>query len=63
MWQADVFSIGIALVDVLWNWLNWFYFLLFEVGLLVFVIDCMISVTVPRFYKDVYVKRFFSSHS
>ena len=37
-----VFSIGITLVDVLQNWLNWFHFLFLEGGLLVILIDCMI---------------------
>ena len=35
-------SIGITLVDVLQNWLNWFYFLFLEGGLLVILIDCII---------------------
>ena len=42
---AQVFSIGITLVDVHlnWlNWLNWFHFLILEGGLLVILIDCMI---------------------
>ena len=42
MWAAEVFSIGITLVDVLRNCLNWFHFLFLEGGLLVFLIDCMI---------------------
>ena len=42
MWPAKVFSIGITLVDVLQNWLNWFHFLFVQVGLLVILIDCMI---------------------
>ena len=37
-----VFSLGITLVDVLQNWLNWFHFLFLEVGLLIILIDCMI---------------------
>ena len=37
-----VFSISNTLVDVLKNWLNWFYFLFLEAGLLVILIDCMI---------------------
>ena len=37
-----VFSLGITLVDVLQNWLNWFHFLFLEEGLLVILIDCMI---------------------
>ena len=42
MWAAEVFSMGITLTDVLQNWLNWFHFPFLEVGLLVFLIDCMI---------------------
>ena len=42
IWPAQVFSIGITLVDVLQNRLNWFYFLFLEGGLLVILIDCMI---------------------
>ena len=42
MWPAQVSSIGITLVDVLQDWLNWFHFLFLELGLLVIVIDCMI---------------------
>ena len=34
--------IGITLVDVHLNWLNWFHFLILEGGLLVILIDCMI---------------------
>ena len=42
------------------NWLNWSYFLFLEEGLLIVLIDCMIFfVTIPRFYKDVYVNSFF----
>ena len=39
---ASVFSIGITLADVLQNWLNRFYFLFLEGGLLVILIDYMI---------------------
>ena len=38
---AEVFFIGITLVDVLQNWLK-FHFLFFEVGLLVILVNCMI---------------------
>ena len=38
----QVFPIGITLVDVLKNWLNWFHLLFLEEGLLVILIDCMI---------------------
>ena len=41
MWPAQVFSIGISLVDVLQNWLNKFHLFL-EGGLLIIRIDCMI---------------------
>ena len=36
------FSIGITLIDVHLNWLNWFHFLILEGGLLVILIDRMI---------------------
>ena len=39
---SQVISIGIALVDILQNWLSWFHFLFLEVGLLVILIDGMI---------------------
>ena len=35
-------STGVILIDVHLNWLNWFHFLVLEVGLLVILIDCMI---------------------
>ena len=41
--------------------LNWFHFLIFEVALLVILIDLSVSIT--RRYKDVYVNKFLSSHS
>ena len=37
-----VFSIGITLVDILQNWLNWFHLLFLKGGLLIILIDCMI---------------------
>ena len=40
--SLSLFSIGITLVDVLLNWLNWFHFLILEGRLLVILIDCMI---------------------
>ena len=40
--SLKVFSIGITLVDVLLNWLNWFHFLILEGGLLIVLIVCMI---------------------
>ena len=39
---ASFFSIGITLVYVHLNWLNWFHFFILEGGLLVILIDCMI---------------------
>ena len=42
MWPPQVFSIGITLVDVLQNCLNWFHLLFLQGGLLVILIDCMI---------------------
>ena len=41
MWLAEVFFIGITLVDVHLNWLNWFHFLFLEGGVLIILIDCM----------------------
>ena len=38
----EVFSIGITLVDVYLNWINWFHFLILEGNLLVILIYCMI---------------------
>ena len=46
-----IFSIGITLVDVHLNWLNWFHFLILEGGLLVERL-CDFSVTIPRCHKD-----------
>ena len=42
MWSVSVFSVGITLVDVLQNWLNWFHFLFLVGGLLIILTDCMI---------------------
>ena len=42
MWPAQVFSIGITLVDALQNCPNWFHFLFLERSLLVILINCMI---------------------
>ena len=39
MWPGYIFCIGITLVDVLQNWVNWFHFLFLEVGLLVILIN------------------------
>ena len=61
MWPAEVFSIGITLVHVLQNWLDWFLFLFLQGGLLVFLIDCIVFfITIPRCDKDVYVNSLFS---
>ena len=35
-------SFGITLVDVQLNWLNWFHFLIFQRGLLIILIYCII---------------------
>ena len=46
--SVQVVSISITLVDVHLNWLNWFYFLILDGGLLVILIDCLIFyVTIP----------------
>ena len=42
MWPAKVFSMGITLVNVLWNWLNWFHFLFVKGGILIILIGLMI---------------------
>ena len=42
MWPAKVFSIGITLINVLWNWLNWFHFLFVKGGILIILIGLMI---------------------
>ena len=60
------FLIGITLVDVHLNWLNWFHFLILVVGPLIIIISCMFFfffVTnlsqIPRCYGDVFVIIFF----
>ena len=62
MWRTKVFSIGIILVDVLQNWLNWSHVLFLEGDLLIIMIDRMIFL--PPFLDvtsmSVYVKSFFS---
>ena len=45
-------------MDVPLNWLNWFHFLILKGSLLVILMNCTISVTIPRCYKDVYVNNF-----
>ena len=43
MWPAKVFSKGITLVNVLWNWFNWFHFLFVKGGgILIILIGFMI---------------------
>ena len=60
MWPAKVFSIGIALMDVLQNWLNCLHF--FCRGRSARYSDRLhyFSVNIPRYYKNVYVKSFFA---
>ena len=38
----EVISIGVTLIDIYLNWLNRFYVLILEGGLLVILIDCLI---------------------
>ena len=40
--------VGITLVDILQNWLNWFHFLFLEGGLLITLIDCIIFLSTFR---------------
>ena len=40
--------VGITLVDILQNWLNWFHFLFLEGGQLIILIDCMIFLSTFR---------------
>ena len=58
--SLSLFSIGIILVDVHLNWLNWFHLLILKGVLLVMLIECIIFVS-PFLgcYKDVYVNSFF----
>ena len=55
-----VFSIGITLVDVIQNWLNWFCFPFLQ-GRSTHYSDRLhdFSVNNPRCYKDFYVNSFF----
>ena len=41
MWTSKEFSLGITLVDVHPNYLNWFDFIFVMGGLLIILIDCM----------------------
>ena len=40
--------VGITLVDIIQNWLNWFRFLFLEEGLLIILIDCIIFLSTFR---------------
>ena len=40
--------VGITLVDILQNWLNWFHFFFLEGDLLIILIDCMIFLSIFR---------------
>ena len=40
--------LGITLINILQNWLNWFQFFFFEGGLLIILIDCMIFLSTFR---------------
>ena len=62
MWLSKVFSIGITLVDVLQNWLNWFHFLFLK-GLLVIQIDCVIFLSPFLDVKGCLCQQVLSSHS
>ena len=55
------FSIGINLVDVHLDWLNWSHFLFPNGGLIVILTDSIVwfFVTIPRCYKDIYGNSFF----
>ena len=52
--SAAAFSIGIALVDVHVNWLNWFHFLILEGALLVILTDDMIFLSLLLNVKRMY---------
>ena len=59
MYPAEVSSIGVILVDVHLNWLNWFHVLILEVGLIRYSDRLRdFSVTISRCYKDVFVNSF-----
>ena len=62
MWSAQVFSIGITLVDVLQNWLNWFHFLFLVGGLLLVLTDCMIFLSPFLNVQGCLCQQFLSSH-
>ena len=52
--------VGITLLDILQNWLNWFHFL-FLLGRSSHYSDrlCDFSANILRWYKDIYVNSFF----
>ena len=62
MQPAEVFSVGIILVDIHLSWLNWFNFLILREVYSIFNNLLDFCVTNPRCYKDVYVNSF-SSHT
>ena len=53
--------VGITLINILQNWLNWFEFLFF-LGRSTHYSDRLYDffVNIPRWYKDVYVNSFFA---
>ena len=57
------FSIGITLIDVHLNWLNWFHFLFLEGGLLFILLDFMIFLSPLLDVTRMYISAFLSSHS
>ena len=40
--------VGITLVNILQNWLNWFHFLFLEGGILIILTDCVIFLSTFR---------------
>ena len=54
-------SVGVTLVDVHLNWLNWFHFRFLGGGLLSILIDS--PFLIPRCYKDVTVSFLEQLHS
>ena len=63
MYPAQVFTIGITLVDVYLNWPNWFHFLILEGGLLAILIGCMNILSPFLDAKGCLYQQFLSSHS
>ena len=56
-----VFSVGITLVDVYLNWLNWFHFIILKGRLLVILIDYLIFLS--SFLDVTRIPMFLSLHS